>query len=160
MYHFFHNHLDNEWKKCDIDGDGSISVPEFKVYLQKFFKDREMEDTFNHIQNRDVDQMIREIDTDKNGFIDKEEFVRMMNMSSRLHEVRALGSKNVSNYLEPTNVDAVSLPLTNSSHLSPGHHAQALERRPKANYREAQGGIPCRYARAVASALLRHVQGN
>ena len=86
MYQFFHDHLESEWKKCDIDGDGSISVPEFRVYLQKFFKEREMEGTLKALKTEDVKNMMKEVDTDNSGAIDKDEFFKMMNMSSRLHE--------------------------------------------------------------------------
>ncbi|GMH99810.1 hypothetical protein TrLO_g9609 [Triparma laevis f. longispina] len=85
-YQFFHEHLDSEWKKCDVDGDGTISVPEFRLYMEKFFKGREMGSSYKHLSNEDVKKMMNEVDTDGSGFIDKEEFFRMLNMSTRLHD--------------------------------------------------------------------------
>lgn len=72
-YQFFHEHLDSEWKKCDVDGDGTISVPEFRLYMEKFFKGREMGSSYKHLSNEDVKKMMNEVDTDGSGFIDKEE---------------------------------------------------------------------------------------
>ncbi|GMH94448.1 hypothetical protein TrST_g2727 [Triparma strigata] len=85
-YQFFHEHLENEWKKCDVDGDGSITVPEFRLYLEKFFKSREMTSSYKHLTNADAQKMMNEVDTDGSGYIDKEEFFRMLNMSTRLHD--------------------------------------------------------------------------
>ena len=90
-FHFFKEHLHSEFKKCDVDGDGTVSEPEFRLYLRKFMQSRNMAP----IPKKDVDAMLRIVDLDGSGSLDFDEFCQMLNMSSQLHDALAKQHWNV-----------------------------------------------------------------
>ena len=88
---FFKEHLHSEYKRCDVDGDGTVSEPEFRLYLKRFFAARNLAP----LSKKDVDAMLRAVDLDGSGSIDFDEFCQMLNMSSQLHDALAKQHWNV-----------------------------------------------------------------
>lgn len=61
----------------DIDGDGQITVGEFQEALKYRLKQSQL---------RDLREIFSEIDDDKNGMLERSEFIKAVEASGRLRE--------------------------------------------------------------------------
>ena len=78
------NEMKNEFLKLDIDGDGSISLEELGKIL------RSMKGKLK-VSEEEIEKVLKEIDKDKDGYIDvKEYFANMENSTSKNLIHRAL----------------------------------------------------------------------
>ena len=57
----------------DIDGDGGISLDDLVIAMQRLGDNRR-----DSIIEEDAEDMIREVDTDKDGIVDYKDFYKMM----------------------------------------------------------------------------------
>ena len=57
----------------DIDGDGGISLDDLVIAMQRLGDKRR-----DSIIEEDAEDMIREVDTDKDGIVDYKDFYKMM----------------------------------------------------------------------------------
>lgn len=64
--------LREAFKCIDLDGNGYISREELKKAVQKIMS------TDGKVSMQDVEEMMKEADTDGNGLIDYDEFVRIL----------------------------------------------------------------------------------
>lgn len=69
LYEDSNQELHDAFKVFDIDGDGEISATEIKTIMKQLGQ---------HLEDDEVDIIIGEADTDGNGLINYEEFVKIM----------------------------------------------------------------------------------
>ncbi|XP_046682833.1 rhomboid-related protein 2 [Homalodisca vitripennis] len=82
------NHWYNVFNRYDVDGDGRIALSELKTMLSSSH--------FNHdIPDRVVTQIIKNADADKNGFLDFNEFLRLVESD----EGKRLFSRYINSYV-------------------------------------------------------------
>ncbi|KAL4658345.1 calcium-binding protein 5-like [Arapaima gigas] len=62
--------LKDAFKEFDMDGDGAITTEELRLAMKKLLGE--------HMTRREIDDVIREVDNNKDGTVDFEEFVKMM----------------------------------------------------------------------------------